>query len=47
MQILLAKLVWHFDMELSDKQTTWVQDLRVYGLWDKGPLMIRVKEAER
>ena len=45
MRLILAKLVWHFDMELVDKDEDWVSKQHVYGLWDKEPLMVKLVSA--
>lgn len=42
MRLILAKMVWHFDMELVDKRSDWTKQ-SIYGLWDKNPLMIKLK----
>jgi cytochrome P450 len=43
MKLILAKLVWHFDMELVDKDEDWVGKQHIYGLWDKEPLLVKLK----
>lgn len=42
MRLILAKLIWHFDMALSDEGTTWLTQQKAYGLWDKDPLLVRM-----
>lgn len=46
MRLLLAKLVWHFDLELRSKDTTWLTEQRAYGLWDKEPLIVKLTERK-
>ena len=44
MRIILAKLFWHFDMELCDGMEGWL-DQRSYLTWEKRPLMVKVREV--
>jgi cytochrome P450 len=43
-RLILAKLIWNFDFELVDKEENWL-DQRVLLLWEKKPLVVRVKET--
>jgi cytochrome P450 len=43
-RLILAKLIWNFDFELVDKEDNWL-DQRVLLLWEKKPLVVRVKET--
>lgn len=36
-RLILSKLVWGFDMELQEDSANW-DDMRVFVLWEKGPL---------
>ncbi|KAF2500029.1 cytochrome P450 [Lophium mytilinum] len=38
MRIILATVLWQFDLELCPESTAWA-DQKVYTLWDKPPLM--------
>ncbi|KAH7020684.1 cytochrome P450 [Macrophomina phaseolina] len=42
MRIILAKVLWHFDLELSPESENWT-DQKVWILWDKVPLLVRAK----
>ncbi|KAF4539586.1 Benzoate 4-monooxygenase cytochrome p450 protein [Lasiodiplodia theobromae] len=45
MRLILAKLLWNFDMELAEPLSTgWAESQKTYILWDKPPLMVRLKE---
>ncbi|PSN65308.1 putative benzoate 4-monooxygenase cytochrome P450 [Corynespora cassiicola Philippines] len=51
MRLILAKLLWHFDLSRPDPGTVegkdwgkWTDKLRVYFLWHKPPLMVNIKE---
>ncbi|KAF2726932.1 cytochrome P450 [Polyplosphaeria fusca] len=50
MRIMLAKLLWHFDLEKPELSTEdektwdgWMDRLKVYFLWEKPPLMVKLK----
>ncbi|OJD32676.1 cytochrome p450 [Diplodia corticola] len=46
MRCILAKTLFSYDLELVDPEVDWF-DQRVFGLWEKGPLSVRVTEARR
>lgn len=46
MRAILAKTFFNFDLELVDEKVDWF-DQRVFGLWEKKPLMVRLKEVSR
>jgi len=41
MRLILAKMVWNFEMSLADAEDNWA-DQKVYGLWDKKPLTVNL-----
>jgi hypothetical protein len=41
MRLILAKIIWHFDMELVDGSERW-NEQKCFVLWSKGPLMVRL-----
>jgi cytochrome P450 len=43
MRLILAKVLFNFDLELCPESDGWLQDQRVYVLWQKTPLMVRLK----
>ncbi|EXJ66579.1 uncharacterized protein A1O5_10249 [Cladophialophora psammophila CBS 110553] len=45
-RLVIAKLLWHFDMELDGDHPTWVEEARFYVLWKLQPLMIRLTPVE-
>ena len=47
MRLILAKLVWSFDMELDPKSKDWMEECRVKTLWDMPELAVHVQEAVR
>ena len=47
MRLILAKVLWNFDLELAPGSDGWVERQKVYGLWEKGPLMVKVRPVVR
>ncbi|KAH7405675.1 putative cytochrome P450, partial [Phaeosphaeria sp. MPI-PUGE-AT-0046c] len=43
MTLVLAKLVWRYDMELVDEEQYWPAECRSHLMWNKPPLMVRFK----
>ena len=47
MRLILAKVLWHFDLELAEPGRDWLGEQRVFALWDKGSLGVRLKAVKR
>ena len=47
MRLILAKMVWSFDMELEARSQNWMDECKVMTLWAKPELAVRVKEVVR
>ncbi len=43
MRMTLAKLFWTYDVELVDHSLDWLRDNKLYFLWEKPELKIRVR----
>lgn len=42
MRVVVALLLWHFDLEALPGQDDWIAKQKVYNsVWAKGPLMIK------
>ncbi|KAK4445140.1 cytochrome P450 monooxygenase rdc4 [Podospora aff. communis PSN243] len=41
MRLILAKIIWNFDMELMEGSERW-NEQKCFVLWSKGPLMVRM-----
>ncbi|KAK7417360.1 hypothetical protein QQX98_004637 [Neonectria punicea] len=39
MRLILARLLWRFDLELAPECENWMDGQRIYGFWVKPPLM--------
>lgn len=42
MRLILARLVWNFDLKLADESRGWAEASKVFLLWEKGPLMVHL-----
>jgi hypothetical protein len=40
MRLIMARMVWNFDMRLAKDSHDWVDKTELYLLWDKGPLNV-------
>ena len=40
MRLILAKVLWHFDLTLDEKKTGDWLDQKCWGLWLKNPLYV-------
>ena len=47
MRVVLAKLVWHFDMrvEVEDGEK-WLRECRLFTVWHKPPVRVRVRRVD-
>ncbi|KAI9038867.1 cytochrome P450 [Aspergillus affinis] len=45
-RIILATLLWHFDMSLCEESIGWPDHLTVYMGWEKEPLMVRMQPRQ-
>ncbi|KAH7389276.1 cytochrome P450 monooxygenase [Phaeosphaeria sp. MPI-PUGE-AT-0046c] len=46
MKLILARLIFEFDMEIVDKDCNWLRQLRPFNFWYKTPLYVRIKARE-
>lgn len=42
MRLILAKILWHFDLELVDPARDWMGEQKVFALWEKGSLDVKL-----
>ncbi|KAK1471172.1 cytochrome P450 ClCP1 [Colletotrichum tamarilloi] len=47
MRLILAHLAWNSDMELAEESRGWAEKQKVYSLWEKGPLKVRLSPVQR
>jgi hypothetical protein len=43
-KLVLARIIYNFDMELVDKNSDWMRNQKVYIIWRKSELLIKLKE---
>jgi hypothetical protein len=47
MRLILAKVLFSFDLELMDKSGTWMSGQKVVTLWQKPDLMVELTAVKR
>ncbi|KAK1674114.1 cytochrome P450 [Colletotrichum godetiae] len=47
MRLILARLIWNFDVEIDEEYKDWAQKQQVFILWDKGPLKAHLTPVAR
>lgn len=47
MRLIMAKLLWMYDLELVDGGKNWLEGQKIFGFWEKPPLMCRLYPVER
>lgn len=47
MRLILARMLYNFDLKLPEESKGWIDRQKVYVLWDNIPLPIYLKIAER
>ncbi|KAK3689396.1 cytochrome P450 [Podospora appendiculata] len=40
MRLILARVLWNFDMRIAEDSLDWMSKQRIYNLWEKGPLNV-------
>jgi hypothetical protein len=47
MRLVMAKLVWNFDFELDPRSKDWIDQNKVYLLWEKPQLWLKLIPRKR
>jgi hypothetical protein len=47
MRLIMAKVLFNFDLELVEKERDWMKDQKVFTLWRKPSLMVRLHPVQR
>jgi hypothetical protein len=47
MRLIVAKILFHFDLELVDKTRDWLKGQKVFTLWQKPSLMVKLTLVRR
>ncbi|KAL4781968.1 cytochrome P450 [Aspergillus varians] len=45
-RMLLATVLWHFDISLCEESVGWAERLRAFGTWERGPMNVTIKSAQ-
>jgi cytochrome P450 len=47
MRLIIARLLWNFDLELEEKSRRWIDGMKMFTLWEKPPLFVKLKPVVR
>ncbi|KAK2063461.1 cytochrome P450 [Colletotrichum caudatum] len=47
MRIVLARLLWNFDLTLAEDSHEWMETQKIYTIWEKGPLNVYLRPVAR
>jgi cytochrome P450 len=47
MGVILARILWNFDIGLCEESQGWMENLKIYTLWKKQPLMVKLTPVVR
>lgn len=45
MKVIIARLIWNFNISLAPESNSWMENQKVFNLWEKGPLIIQLEPA--
>jgi len=46
MRLILAKVIFNFELELDiARSSRWIEEQKIFGLWEKGPLWVKLRKA--
>ncbi|KAF7857957.1 hypothetical protein EAF04_009314 [Stromatinia cepivora] len=47
MRIILARVLWNFDLELASESLSWGENMKIFLLWEKAPLWVLLRRVVR
>ncbi|KAF1848218.1 cytochrome P450 monooxygenase-like protein [Cucurbitaria berberidis CBS 394.84] len=47
MRLILAKVLFNFDLEIVNDSQDWMKEQKTYALWEKPSLMVKLKSVQR
>ncbi|KAF2268555.1 cytochrome P450 monooxygenase-like protein [Lojkania enalia] len=47
MRLIMAKVLFNFDLELVDEKMDWIKENKVFGLWEKPPLKVKLHPVQK
>ena len=45
MRLILARIIFNFDLKLADDSKDWMRKQKIFFLWEKGPLNVYLEPA--
>ncbi|KAM5346017.1 hypothetical protein ACJ41O_011878 [Fusarium nematophilum] len=46
-KVVLARLIWNFDISLALEGNQWMENQKIFTMWEKGPLMFALEPVKR
>lgn len=43
MRLILANIIYNFDLDLEDDSQGWIERQKTFNVWDRGPLNVRIR----
>lgn len=40
MRLIMARIIWNFDIKLVDRDADWIDSNEVYSIWEKKPMNV-------
>lgn len=47
MRLVLAKIIFNFDLKLADDSYNWIERQKNYNVWDRIPLNVSLTPVEK
>lgn len=47
MRLILARVLWNFDVKLADESKDWLRRQKIFLLWEKSPLYVYLTPREQ
>ncbi|KAK4120237.1 cytochrome P450 [Parathielavia appendiculata] len=47
MRLILARIIFEFDMTLADQSKNWLENCKPYTVWEKAPLIVQLAPVKR
>jgi hypothetical protein len=45
MRLIITKVLFNFDLELMPESRNWIANQKIYLLWEKLPLLVKLKDV--
>lgn len=47
MRLIICRLLYRFDFELAHNQDSWHHDQSIFGIWQKSPLYLKLRQRDQ